>query len=302
MKRFFSSTALGLVIAAVSFTAPNVSYAGILDEIGRIATDIKHGVEETGNKAGKEAERAAKRAAREAARIAKQAAREATRVAEQVAHEAERAGRVIDDNVLQPIRTVSEGTAEGIVQLTEGGIGIVTTATGLDLLHDILVQGDSVPTAFSETGEDFNKATRKVVSAPVKIITKVGEGTAELTDNIAGEFAGDAVRYVTFAAGITAAVPSAIVDGILYISEGSNNGTEDYNDIDVDVVDVIVGIPLSAALQQAEAYFKDKGEPLSDQAKALLEPHFGKEILQTVRIVVNDDPATLPGIVNSLQS
>lgn len=260
MKNLFSSTALTVALAAVATTMPSSGEAGILDkitrEIGRAATDVYHGTEDA---------------------------------AEDVADVVEGAGRIVDDKIIQPVRQVGESVAEGVVEATEGVLGVVSTVSLADLLHDLLIQGDSVSTAFSEMGEDFNKAVTKLVDAPLYTVTGVGEGVAELTDNLAGEVIGDGVRVVALVSGVTVALPKAMVDGMLHVSEGN------------DAADV-VGIPLATALLQAEAFYDGKGTSLDAQTKALLTPHFDAELLESIRLVVSDDIATVPGVINAVQS
>lgn len=207
-------------------------------------------------------------------------------------------GKEFDRHIGHPLKKLVPGKLydaqkdavnKGLHAIEDGGekaakVIVPPVAIALDL-----VQGDTPEEAFKELVRDYKAA----ISAAAELQATIAEGwesvVAAGAEVAAGKEAANAVRIANLPNQIIRRVPSAAVDATFKVSEGED-------------ASIIWGIPLTAALEQAHAYYEPKAKPLPGSVRVLLSQGgvLAEEHLNTVRYIVDADGGSIAAVINRI--
>lgn len=208
---------------------------------------------------------------------------------EQAATDVSNGGRWLDKNVIQPTKTTIETTIIETVDVGEKVVKGAVAVTGLKAIEDVLIEGKSLKQSLDETLEDGKDMVRAAARTPM-LVNHTINGINVITRNVLGNVAGDAIAVVSLPSMIVSALPAALVDSVISISE------------DAEAVEDVVGIPLNAALKQAHQALEGRARPMPGTVFALLKGTFGEDHLSEVRYLTNKETGNIAGLINALQS
>ena len=189
------------------------------------------------------------------------------------------------------IRDAVEDVADGVIDIAE----VVAKSTGVNMAVK-LIGGDSLEEVIDEAAED----TKDLVSAASKIPTFsnptlriVRKSYVDVVREVYGDDAAVAFEVSANTQRILEHLPSSATESLIMTLE---KGDIRY------VAAAPAAVLVAAALRQAQEYFEDRAQPLPAKVKVGLTSHFHPHDLGQARFVVNDDPTTLNGVINWLQT
>ncbi len=189
---------------------------------------------------------------------------------------------------LKDIGNAIGDVVEGAVDVVEDVGEATLEATGIPTAVRV-IEGDSLDDAVSEGLDNVKDGIRSAAGATT-LIDPVRQIETQLIEEVAGEDAAKVHAVTKYPTRVLEGLPSALVEYGISTTENIDNAED------------AIGIPLAAALHQAHAFFDDKAEPLPDPIKRMLAVHFDQASLDAARFVVDDQPDTLNGLINLLQT
>lgn len=192
----------------------------------------------------------------------------------------------IDKKIIEPTLEAGGDLIEGVVDLGEDMVKLVTAVTGAKLVEDMLIEGKSLEQSLDEVLEDAKTGLQSIAAAPM-LMNHISNLTTELTGNVLGDEAAKAMALLKLPQSIANALPSALMETLIATTEKAENGEQ------------VVGIPLNAALKQAHQYYEGKANPLPPRIAKMLElGGVDPALIANAKYAVDDDTGSVPALIN----
>lgn len=194
--------------------------------------------------------------------------------------------KVIPSELYDAQKDAVNGATEAAKDALEKSVKVVAPAAAFAL---DLVQGDTPKEAFSELVEDYKAAISAKAKLPIVVAEGVEHTAAAGVEAVAGEDAANAVRIVQLPNQVLRRIPATTIDSLFKVSEGED-------------LQVVLGVPLASAIEQAIAYYAPNAKPLPNSVKVLLKQgnHISEDHLHTVRYIVDSEGGTIAAVINRL--